>query len=415
MSAVQQCQEQQCQDQQCQDQKCQDQQQPNGGAHICTGGEKLRYVFNKLLIDFIMSIKKESAELKALLRKNYRVIDNTSEEDVSRLVAYLSAAGHTRDSLLRPVSRETSTSILDALASCQVLKDCELQDISLRLSATYPREELAYNVYLLFLIAFLYDDAARAPDSQVDQLLEKVLSIVSRMQSRVHGEEEAAMLDEDLEGILDDDVRALLQNMRVLQEGLQQPQLKVTNNTNKSHNNDDTGDSGAAGKEEAGEEDAQMLEHIMDSKIGKLAAEISSEIDTSQLDTTNPADMLDFKKLADGSSPLGNIITKVGSKIQDKIRTGELSQGELLTEAMSMLKMFDKQNMLGNVMAGLQSASPSGSGSGAPDMASMFAQVQSMLSGGGGGPPPSAQGRDHHSGGAARAALRKRLEKRGGK
>ena len=344
--------------------------EPADAGHEMRPKERITYAFNKVLIDFIMSIKHENADLKAMLRKNYKVIDNASEDDIARVASILAD-----DALKsRIVGATDPVSLLSQdLASVEILKDCRLSDIADKLKPDFPRSQLAYYVYFMFLLAMLYTDCA---DDSL--LLEKVLNAVSKVQS---GDSSA---EDDLDAILDDDVRAMLKHMQVLTD--------------------------AYASSGGGEDEEQVFETIMESKIGKLAAEISSEIDPTQLDMSNPMDMLDFKKLADGSSPLGGIITKVGSKIQDKIKTGELSQGELLTEAMSMLKMFDKQNMIGNLMSQAQAATSGGDAASPldaaqmPNMGDMLSQLQGLMKG---MPMP---GGNHGVNHATRDRLRKKLQ-----
>jgi hypothetical protein len=356
---------------------------PENGQDV-SARRRAAFAFNKIMIDFIMSIKQENADLKATLRKNYRVIDNTSEEDVSRLAGLLSE-DCIKDVLLTVNPLEVTV----RLADLEILKGCTLGDIQSKL----PQDsQLCNYVYLLFVLAAVYkecghgsaeDDSGSktSDDEKTDgMLLEKVLNIVSKIQSA------SIDIEDDLDEVFDDDLRGLLQQL----------------NTATAQS------SAAVATDDVGGEDEHVFEKLMDSKIGKLAAEISSEIDPTQLDMSNPMDMLDFKKLADGSSPIGGIITKVGSKIQDKIKSGELNQSELLSEAMSMLKMFDSQNALGNLMSQARKAGvdlPAGqSSSGAgPSPSDMFAQLQQMMGNG-----TSAGGSSASR--ATRERLRKKLQ-----
>lgn len=351
--------------------------------------QRTAFAYNKILIDFIMSIKQENAELKAVLRKHYRVIDNESHDDVARMAAAL------RDETVRKhiLSSAAPLETLDLIKGVEVLKECTLGDVRSKLRSDYPLPHLCNYTYMLFLLAMLYDDSATVAADGADTaannvILEKVLNIISKVQGSP-----GADIDDDLDEILDDDIRAMLQHLYEIS------QLTA-------------GGEGSAG-------DDMVFDNIMGSKIGKLAAEISSEIDPDQIDMSNPMDMLDFKKLADGSSPLGGIITKVGSKIQDKIKSGELSQGELLTEAMSMLKMFDKQNMIGNLMSQVTGAAASsgaadgdatGPAGGGLNMGDMLSQLQNMMGGGGGGAAMSRM-QQHMQTASTRDRLRRKLNK----
>jgi hypothetical protein len=86
---------------------------------------------------------------------------------------------------------------------------------------------------------------------------------------------------------------------------------------------------------------AGLMKSLGGSKIADMASEISKEIDLSGVAGQNPKDLLSFDKLGDSSSMLGNIVSKVGSKIQAKLANGELKQDELLGEAVGFLKAFE--------------------------------------------------------------------------
>ncbi len=72
---------------------------------------------------------------------------------------------------------------------------------------------------------------------------------------------------------------------------------------------------------------------MQNSEIGSIAKEITDELDISSLNIQKPEDLLDFKN----NNVIGNIVSKVGSKLQEKFDNKELSHEELLREAMSML------------------------------------------------------------------------------
>lgn len=72
------------------------------------------------------------------------------------------------------------------------------------------------------------------------------------------------------------------------------------------------------------------------SKIGKIAKEISDEIDISGI--KKPEDMLNFSDPK--NNVIGDIVNKVGSKIHSKLSNGELKQEDLLSEAFGLLNSF---------------------------------------------------------------------------
>jgi hypothetical protein len=81
------------------------------------------------------------------------------------------------------------------------------------------------------------------------------------------------------------------------------------------------------------------ISFLKNTKIGSLAEEISREIDISALNIEKPEDLLNLGNTANGSI-IGDIVSKVGSKIQNKLSSGEINQEELLGEAMSLIGKF---------------------------------------------------------------------------
>ena len=78
-------------------------------------------------------------------------------------------------------------------------------------------------------------------------------------------------------------------------------------------------------------------------KLVTLAQELSKEIDLTGIE--NPADLLNFSNLTSGNNVIGNIVSKVGSKIQQKLGTGELKQEDLISEAINMMSMMNKNGV----------------------------------------------------------------------
>jgi hypothetical protein len=91
---------------------------------------------------------------------------------------------------------------------------------------------------------------------------------------------------------------------------------------------------------------------LKDGMIGKLAEELSSEINMDlnidENDTNSVNDV--FSNLMNGDNPMKfmNLIQTVGSKIQNKVSSGELNQEKLLEEAQSMMGMLTNNNPLLN-------------------------------------------------------------------
>ena len=95
----------------------------------------------------------------------------------------------------------------------------------------------------------------------------------------------------------------------------------------------------------------QLHEHInsmMGGKLGKLAMELAEE--TAQdlnLDIEGSGDAKDvFQKLLKNPGKMMNMVKNIGSKIDEKIKSGEIKESELMQEGMDLLnKMKDMPGM----------------------------------------------------------------------
>lgn len=114
------------------------------------------------------------------------------------------------------------------------------------------------------------------------------------------------------------------------------------NNTNKPINLDELPDAGS------------IHEHIsgmMNGKLGTLAKEIAEE--TAQdlnLDTSNATNMNDlFQNLLKNPTKLMQMVKNVGSKLDDKIKSGDIKESELLQEASEMMKKMKNMPGMENI------------------------------------------------------------------
>jgi hypothetical protein len=109
----------------------------------------------------------------------------------------------------------------------------------------------------------------------------------------------------------------------------------------------------------------QLHEHIhslMGGKLGKLAMELAEETANDlNLDMENTSDAKDvFQTLFKNPGKMMNMVKNIGSKIDEKIKSGEIKESELMEEGMELLnkmkempgmgdmqKMFEKMGMPG--------------------------------------------------------------------
>jgi len=129
------------------------------------------------------------------------------------------------------------------------------------------------------------------------------------------------------------------------------------------------------------ESNFDAMENLKDTTIGKIAKEIINDVDITKLKETisnNEGDI--FKALASPENGLGELFTKVGSKVTNKISSGELNQDAIMKDAMKFASSIP--SMFGN------NGDANNNSSGAPsgfNMTDMMKMMSAMNLGGAGG------------------------------
>lgn len=127
----------------------------------------------------------------------------------------------------------------------------------------------------------------------------------------------------------------------------------------------------------------EHLSGILNGKIGKLAKEIAEETAADlNLDMENETSMKGvFQQLLKNPSKLSGIIKTVGSKLDTKLKSGELKESEIMQEAselMSKMKNMPGMNNLASMLSKMGMSMPGGGGSGAGGKVN-FGAMQSQL------------------------------------
>lgn len=103
----------------------------------------------------------------------------------------------------------------------------------------------------------------------------------------------------------------------------------------------------------------ELHEHIngmLGGKLGKLAQEIAeetaTEMDIDLENTTNVNDV--FKKLFKNPGKLMSMVKNIGGKLENKIKSGEINETELMKEASSMMSEMHKMPGMNNIKSMMQ-------------------------------------------------------------
>jgi hypothetical protein len=138
-------------------------------------------------------------------------------------------------------------------------------------------------------------------------------------------------------------------------------------------NQQPSGQAGATGTSSHPMPDASSIhEHlsgILNGKIGKLAKEIAEETAADlNLDMENETSMKGvFQQLLKNPTKLSGIIKTVGSKLDSKLKSGELKESEIMQEAselMSKMKNMPGMNNLASMLSKMGMNVPGGMGGG---------------------------------------------------
>lgn len=123
-----------------------------------------------------------------------------------------------------------------------------------------------------------------------------------------------------------------------------------------------------------------LHEHVskmMDGKLGKLAREIAEETAADlNIDMENAESMNDvFKRLFKNPTKLMSLVKNVGSKLDEKLKKGDINESELLKEASEMMQQM--KNMPG--MKDMMSKMGMGGGGGKMNMGAMQANLEKNM------------------------------------
>jgi hypothetical protein len=269
---------------------------------------KLVYAFNMFFLEFLNDVKKQNEDLRKIIRTHYKIFEKNSHVHFERVKESVNA--NTQENMVEMLPEKTCDDICNLLES--------------------ENDKAVIKSYLYIFLSLVRISDEEECETSIS-ILEKVLEIVKGIQ-------EGRDVEDDMKEILDDSISSHLAKLR---------------------------DCMGHRKTESGNETDQLLGMLENSKIGSLAKEISNEIDLKDLDISNPEQLLDFRNLTNSNNVLGSIISKVGGKIKNKIDSGELSQTDLVKEAMSFVGMvngggaggnsgggFDFMSMLNNPMFG---------------------------------------------------------------
>lgn len=174
-----------------------------------------------------------------------------------------------------------------------------------------------------------------------------------------------------------------------LEETIGEMQKMFGENTN----DDATGDATGEKKEKTSSinlEDlpnpADIQDHVnnmMNGKLGKLAREIAEETASDlNIDMENASSINDvFKHLMSNPTKLMGLVKNVGSKLDSKMKSGDVKESELLAEASEMMKKMKDMPGMGDIqsMMSKMGMNPQGKGPGKVNVSAMQNNLDKKL------------------------------------
>lgn len=284
-----------------------------------TPREKILYTFNQFYTDFIKDLKTINS-IKPLIQKNYKIIDKMSDEFIEYYWNNIKERINDIISLPNDILIQN-----ESFLEIYLVKDVNVKKI---LDSLQDKDNfmLCNYLYILTIFANIYQSCPTEDDksNQWIKLCESVIVTLGKIQKnmRSNNAQPCTNVSDGIEEILDDDIRTLLEKII---ENLRSRQT--------THNKrDDT-------------RETKIPENMFgDSKIMKLAKEISDNINTDSLNIKEPGDVLKMLDFSDKNNVLGDIIKKVGSSVGEKINNGELNKEDLIGEAMTMMSALNTNN-----------------------------------------------------------------------
>jgi hypothetical protein len=124
------------------------------------------------------------------------------------------------------------------------------------------------------------------------------------------------------------------------------------------------------------------INSMMGGKLGKLAMELAEETATDlNLDMENTKDAKDvFQKLFKNPGKMMSMVTNIGNKIDQKIKSGEIKESELMSEGMDLLNKMQTMPGMGDMQKMFSQMGIPGLGKGGKiNMGAMEAQLNKNM------------------------------------
>lgn len=270
---------------------------------------KLVLVFNKFYYDFVQDICTTCPTLKTHFKIKVKDLQNTKYSK--------SVFQSLNPDMLSDICKTDIEGVfeLDTVKPVQLYKGLTIETLIKEVPNEYHTTLRSY-LYIFVVLKLVYDITLTETDdedetddiSSASIIFDKVMECVKLIQKK-------ESYTDIVSDILDENIKTILSNLE-----------KVMNVETDISSND------------------EAFDMLNGTKIGSLAQEISKDLDLSEFNITKPEDIMNLTK----NNMLGNIINKVGSKMQEKIESGEIKHEDFIKEAMGMFSNMNKSSPMFN-------------------------------------------------------------------
>ena len=186
------------------------------------------------------------------------------------------------------------------------------------------------------------------------------------------------------EAINEDELKSKLQETFENMQNLFDTNANTNTNTDETNTNPEPDPNAKINMEDMPSPE-QIHEHInsmMGGKLGKLAMELAEETaSTLDLDLNETKDANDvFQKLFKNPGKMMGMVKNIGDKIDEKIKSGEIKESELMSEGMDLLNKMQSMPGMGDMQKMFSQMGIPGLGKGAKmNMGAMEAQLNKNM------------------------------------
>lgn len=273
--------------------------------------QKILLCYNQYLKAFIKKFKTNNENISKVIKKHKRVEMDTMEYmycfDIDKYLERLNSLN------------------LKDLKEIELFKEQEFKDLTIyyELKLDYIIEKLVNDNDKLFFIKYIMIFNILKYLHQLDQddyIEELFLKMIN-----VLGENNIVNIKKYTEDILDDEIIDMIKQMVQINAYIDY-EMKKNNTENNSQD--------------------EFMKNIEGTQIGKLAKEISQDINLDDFNINNMQDLLGNFTGNGGNGNNGpnlfqTLFEKIGSKITNKIDSGELKHDELISDAFGMMNQLN--------------------------------------------------------------------------